>query len=291
MKADRIIRDLNHSSKKHCFHKTVFAQQMLILKAHAVISAASGLITFTFPEGGQQQTRLFLILKSCSTYLLTHCNLYCVILTVWQLADNFSLLRLQWPSLFCIYSNTHSLPKTHNTLSYPALITRRRTQWRTLNVLCLMVPGCCQEQESLGSPTSGNRTCTVMECFPSAPCHLFYFIIKTLGHPSSGVGISRESEAECVCWYQRSYCGAITKQGVEIASLKKSLGNSLDLIELSLSSLQKTMKRINYIDKDLSTSDNRITILEATCNKLQVGNGLLRAKVNDLEGHSITAAG
>lgn len=139
MKADRIIRDLNHSSKKRCFHKTVFAQQMLILKAHAVISAASGLITFTFPEGGQQQTRLFLILKSCSTYLLTHCNLYSVILTVWQLADSFSLLRLQWPSLFCIYSNTHLLPKTHNTLSYPALITRRRTQWRTLNVLCLMV--------------------------------------------------------------------------------------------------------------------------------------------------------
>lgn len=88
----------------------VVAQQMLILKAH---TAASGLITFTFPEGGQQQTRLFLILKSCSIYLLIHCNIYSTLLTVWQLADNFSLLCLQWLSLFCcscIYSNTHSLP-------------------------------------------------------------------------------------------------------------------------------------------------------------------------------------
>lgn len=48
---------------------------------------------------------------------------------------------------------------------------------------------------------------------------------------------------------------------------------------------------LNHIDEDLSTTDNRITILEATCNELQVGNGLLRAKVNDLEGRAITAAG
>ncbi|ROI60077.1 LINE-1 retrotransposable element ORF1 protein [Anabarilius grahami] len=36
----------------------------------------------------------------------------------------------------------------------------------------------------------------------------------------------------------------------------------------------------------MSASDSRITALEAMCNELQVANGLLKAKVNDLEGRS-----
>ena len=40
------------------------------------------------------------------------------------------------------------------------------------------------------------------------------------------------------------------------------------------------------MDKALSTADHCITELETIRNELQVANGLLRAKVNDLEGRS-----
>lgn len=36
----------------------------------------SGLTMFTLPAVEKQQMRLFLVLRSCSIYLLTHCNLY-----------------------------------------------------------------------------------------------------------------------------------------------------------------------------------------------------------------------
>lgn len=89
----------------------------------------------------------------------------------------------------------------------------------------------------------------------------------------------------------------IASHGAELAkitslmdALKKSLEGRLDAIEVTLSSLQKkkqeTERRVDDFDEALSASDSRITALEVTCSELQVANGLLRAKVNDLEGRS-----
>lgn len=78
--------------------------------------------------------------------------------------------------LLLLHLLKHTL--TTQTLSYAALITRRRTQWRTLNVLCLMVPGCCQEQESLGKSyiIEPNLRSNVVDAFPkrSMSSPLFY---------------------------------------------------------------------------------------------------------------------
>ncbi|CAK6966775.1 uncharacterized protein LOC112449922%2C partial [Scomber scombrus] len=64
----------------------------------------------------------------------------------------------------------------------------------------------------------------------------------------------------------------------------------LDLIEACLSTLQKehheAQRCMDDMDKALTTADNCITALEATCNELHTANGLLRAKVCDLEGCS-----
>lgn len=89
----------------------------------------------------------------------------------------------------------------------------------------------------------------------------------------------------------------IANHGTELAKitslvdgLKKSLEGRLDAIEATLSSLQKkhhdTERRFEDLDDVMSSNDTRLASLEATCNELQVANGLLRAKVNDLEGRS-----
>ncbi len=42
-----------------------------------VVTRALRLTPFSFPAVWKQQTRLFLVLKGCSLYYLTHCSLYC----------------------------------------------------------------------------------------------------------------------------------------------------------------------------------------------------------------------
>ncbi|XP_061563724.1 leucine-rich repeat serine/threonine-protein kinase 1-like [Cololabis saira] len=82
---------------------------------------------------------------------------------------------------------------------------------------------------------------------------------------------------------------AIANQSTELAKvctlvddLKKSLEGRLDSIETCLSSLQKEHRD----DMALSTTDGRVSALEATCKELMEANGRLKAKVNDLEGRS-----
>ena len=90
---------------------------------------------------------------------------------------------------------------------------------------------------------------------------------------------------------------AIASHGVELAKicalvddLKKSMEGRLDSIEACLSTLQKEHReaehRLDGMDEALSAADSRITALEATCKDLSTANGLLKAKVNDLEGRS-----
>lgn len=72
--------------------------------------------------------------------------------------------------------------------------------------------------------------------------------------------------------------------------MKKSMEGRFDSIEASLSTLQKEHReaqhRLDDVDEALSAADSRITVLEATCKELTAANGLLKAKVNDLEGRS-----
>lgn len=71
--------------------------------------------------------------------------------------------------------------------------------------------------------------------------------------------------------------------------LNKSMEGCLDSIEACLSTYQKEHHEAEHHtphDETILAADTRITALEAMCNELQVANGLLRAKVNDLEGPS-----
>lgn len=88
---------------------------------------------------------------------------------------------------------------------------------------------------------------------------------------------------------------AITSHGVELAKvctlvddLKKSMEGHIDSIEACLSTLQKehceAEHRLDDMDEALSAADSCITVLEATCKELTAANGLLKAKVKDLEG-------
>lgn len=90
---------------------------------------------------------------------------------------------------------------------------------------------------------------------------------------------------------------AITSHGTELTKvctlvneLKKSMEGRLDSIEACLSTLQTKHReaehRLGDMDEALSAADSRISALETTCTELQAANGLLRAKVNDLEGRS-----
>ncbi len=90
---------------------------------------------------------------------------------------------------------------------------------------------------------------------------------------------------------------AIASHGTELSKictlvddLKKLMEGRLDSIEACLSTLQKehckAKHRLDDIDDALSATDSRITVLEATCKDLTVANGLLKAKVNNLEGRS-----
>lgn len=64
----------------------------------------------------------------------------------------------------------------------------------------------------------------------------------------------------------------------------------LDSIESCLSALQKGHREaeqcLNDVDEALSSADTRITTLEAMCKEVRDANSLLKAKVNELEGHS-----
>ncbi|XP_024858516.1 uncharacterized protein LOC112449922, partial [Kryptolebias marmoratus] len=75
-----------------------------------------------------------------------------------------------------------------------------------------------------------------------------------------------------------------------VDSLKKSLKVRLDSIEARLTTLQKehseAQHRLDDIDTALSSTDARVAALEATCCELAAANGLLKTKVNDLEGRS-----
>ncbi|KAG8000025.1 hypothetical protein GBF38_002147 [Nibea albiflora] len=75
-----------------------------------------------------------------------------------------------------------------------------------------------------------------------------------------------------------------------VDGLKKSVEGRLDAIEATLSSLQKkrheTERRFEDLDGAMTANDTRFATPEATCDELQVANGLLRAKVNGLEGRS-----
>ena len=90
---------------------------------------------------------------------------------------------------------------------------------------------------------------------------------------------------------------AIANHGAELSKitslvdgLKKSLEGRLDAIETTLSSLQKkhheAERRFGELDGAMLANDSRLASLEAKCDELHVANGLLRAKVNDLEGRS-----
>lgn len=90
---------------------------------------------------------------------------------------------------------------------------------------------------------------------------------------------------------------AIANQGAELdkvcrlmTDLENSMEGRLDSIDTTLTTLQRehgeTKRRMDSMDEALSTNDTRITALEATCNELQVANGILKTKLNDLEGRS-----
>ena len=90
---------------------------------------------------------------------------------------------------------------------------------------------------------------------------------------------------------------AIANHGAELSKitslvdgLKKSLEGRLDAIETTLSSLQKkhheAERRFGELDGAMLANGSRLASLEAKCDELHVANGLLRAKVNDLEGRS-----
>ncbi|KAK7945367.1 hypothetical protein WMY93_001095 [Mugilogobius chulae] len=72
--------------------------------------------------------------------------------------------------------------------------------------------------------------------------------------------------------------------------MKKSMEGRLDTIEAHLSTLQndhgQAQQRLDGLEEALSHTDVRITALETTCAELQVANGQLKAKINDLEGRS-----
>ncbi|KAG8014432.1 hypothetical protein GBF38_002787 [Nibea albiflora] len=70
-----------------------------------------------------------------------------------------------------------------------------------------------------------------------------------------------------------------------VDGLKKSVEGRLDAIEATLSSLQKKRHETDF-DDAMTANDTRCATPEATCDELQVANGLLRAKVNGLEGRS-----
>lgn len=85
---------------------------------------------------------------------------------------------------------------------------------------------------------------------------------------------------DILCWQDLHACG----------DLKKSMEGRLYSIEGSLSALQKehheAENHLDDMDEALSAADSRNTMLEATCKYLTAAYGLLKAKLNDLEGRS-----
>lgn len=115
--------------------------------------------------------------------------------------------------------------------------------------------------------------------------------------PKKDEGRKETSQATPTAANNDAILAAIASHGVELAKictlvdgLKKSMEGRLDSIEASLSALQKEHReaahRLDDMDEALSAADSRITVLEATCKDLTAANGLLKAKLNDLEGRS-----
>lgn len=86
------------------------------------------------------------------------------------------------------------------------------------------------------------------------------------------------------------YGAELAKVSMQMGELKKSVESRLSTIESHLSTLQnehsQTEQRVDGMDVALSDADVRLTALEASYCELQKENGLLKAKLNDLEGRS-----
>lgn len=110
------------------------------------------------------------------------------------------------------------------------------------------------------------------------------------GQKSSTQSASSSVSNDAILAAVNKYGANLAKVSQQMDDMKKSMEGRLDMIEGHLSTLQndhgQTQQRLDDVDEALSRADVRITALEATCTELQVANGLLKAKINDLEGRA-----
>lgn len=113
---------------------------------------------------------------------------------------------------------------------------------------------------------------------------------KDEGKSSNSATSSANASNEAILAAVNKYGAELSKVSTQMGELKKSVEGRLNTVETHLSTLQseysQTEQRMDSMDVALSDADVRITALEASCRELQTENGLLKVKLNDLEGRS-----
>uniref|UniRef100_A0A3B5RFC2 L1 transposable element RRM domain-containing protein n=1 Tax=Xiphophorus maculatus TaxID=8083 RepID=A0A3B5RFC2_XIPMA len=102
----------------------------------------------------------------------------------------------------------------------------------------------------------------------------------------AGSAVSNETILAAV----NSHKDDLSKVYTLVDTLKKSLEGRLDSIEARLTTLQtehsEVRHRLDDMDSALTSTDARVSALESSCSELAAANGLLKKKVDDLEGRS-----
>lgn len=111
---------------------------------------------------------------------------------------------------------------------------------------------------------------------------------KDEGKTSTATSAAASNEA--ILAAVNKYGAELAKVSAQMGELKNSVENRLNTVESHLSTLQnehsQTEQRVDGMDVALSDADVRITALEASYRELQKENGILKAKLSDLEGRS-----